>query len=167
MRAAETRPARDRSTAPQPRADERPVIAPGARPPFDLSDQGSGYVGETVRALERKWQNAIVAHDVSAVDDLVADDFIGTSSTGRVGTKSTLLYETKRDKNTYKSATARNMAVRAYGQNVAGVTGVASESGTTPGGQRFSTSRRFTDTWMQWNGKWQCIASHATQLPKR
>jgi ketosteroid isomerase-like protein len=132
-----------------------------------LSEQGSGYVRAAVRGLERKWQDAIVEHDVSLVDDLVADDFVGTSSTGRVGTKSTLLYEMRRDENTYKSATARNMAVRAYGQNVAVVTGVASENGTTPRGQRFSTSRRFTDTWMQRNGKWQCIASHATQLPKR
>ncbi|CAN5518081.1 hypothetical protein BH18VER1_BH18VER1_01700 [soil metagenome] len=143
------------------------MIAPGTRPTLDLADQGSGQVGGTVRALERRWQNAIIKHDFSVIDDLVADDFIGTSSTGRVGTKSTLLDEIKRDENTYKSATARNMTVRTYGQNVAVVTGVASESGTTPDGQRFSTSRRFTDTWMQRNGRWQCTASHATQLSKR
>lgn len=106
-------------------------------------------------------------HDADVVDELLADDFIGTSSTGRVGSKSTLLYELKHDQNTYSSATARGLIVRAFGPNVAVVAGTAKETGTTPDGQRFSNSSRFTDTWMKRNDRWQCVASHVAQLPKK
>jgi ketosteroid isomerase-like protein len=151
----------------EPRAAQDPALVPRTKPTFDLADQGAGYVGGTVRALENRWQNAIVKHDVSAIDELIADDFVGTSATGRLGSKSTLLYEVKRDSNTYTSATTRNLTVRSYGGRVVVVAGIAKESGTTTDGRRFDDSRRFTDTWMERGGKWQCISSHATQLPKK
>lgn len=163
--AIERRPASAPAKSPESRVDERPVVLmPRAKPTFDFSDQGSGNLGATIRALENQWQNAIVQRDVSVIDELVADDFVGVSSSGRTGSKSTLLNEVRRDRNTYTSATARSMVVRAHGPRVAVVTGVAKESGTTPDGQRFTNSRRFTDTWMERGGRWQCIASHTTQL---
>lgn len=147
------------------RVDNPPVLPPASRPTFDLTDQGSGYVGATIRALEQRWQKALEKHDFDTIEDLIADDFVGTSTTGRLGSKSTLLYELKRDKNTYTSATARRMVVRSQGARTAVVTGISKERGTTPDGRRFSNSRRFTDTWVERNGRWQCIASHVTQLP--
>lgn len=137
-----------------------------SRPTFDLT--GDNWTsGSTLRALENRWQKAIMNGDIKTIDELVADDFVGTSSTGKVGSKSTLLNEVRRDKNIYKSATARNMSIRTLSPGVAVVTGVATESGTTPGGKSFTTSRRFTDTWRQRDGRWECVASHATQIPKR
>ena len=168
VREIETRPASAPAKSPESRVDERPVaLTPRTKPTFDFSDQGSGFLGATIRALENRWQDAIVKRDVSVIDELVADDFVGVSSSGRTGSKSTLLSEVRRDRNTYTSATARSMVVRAHGSHVAVVTGVANESGTTPDGQRFTNSRRFTDTWMERGGRWQCIASHTTQLPKK
>lgn len=120
-----------------------------------------------MRGLENRWQNAIVKHDLATIDELIADDFVGTSATGRLGSKSTLLYEVKRDANTYTSATTRNLTARTYGGRVVVIAGISKESGTTSDGRSFSDSRRFTDTWMERGGKWQCIASHATQLPKK
>ncbi len=119
-----------------------------------------------VKSLERKWQRALVDKDVKTIDALLARDFVATSSTGKVGSKSTLLNAIRRDKNDYKSADARGMSVRMLGPRVAVVTGTATESGTTPGGQSFRNSRRFTDTWMLRNGKWVCVASQATEVPK-
>ena len=118
-----------------------------------------------VKALEKRWQKAIVNKDIETIDELLASDFVATSSTGDVGSKSTLLRLVRRDKNEYKSADARSMSVRMLGPRVAVVTGVATESGTTPNGKTFKNSRRFTDTWMLRNGKWQCVASQATELP--
>lgn len=166
VRPIEKRPA----GAPRPPVNERsetpPALPPASKPTFDLSDSGGGYIGATIRSLENRWQKSIVSHDTAVVDELVADDFVGTSSTGRLGSKSTLLTEARRDKNTYTSANARSIMVRSFGPHVAVATGVTRESGTTPDGQRFNNSRRFTDTWMERNGRWQCIASHATELPK-
>ena len=102
--------------------------------------------------------------DVETINDLLADDFVATSSTGRVGSKSTLLRLVRRDKNEYKSANVRGMSVRMPGPRTAVVTGVATESGTTAEGRKFRNSRRFTDTWMLRNGKWKCVASQATDI---
>jgi ketosteroid isomerase-like protein len=166
VRAMERRPGSvpkpDVESAPEP----RPTGPSAWKPTFDLSESSGGYVGATIRALENKWQAALAKHDVDAIDALIADDFIGMSSTGKLGSKSTMLDALKRDKNTYTSAKARGLIVRAFGANVAVVTGTARESGTTAEGRAFSSGTRFTDTWMQRDGKWQCIASHATQLPK-
>lgn len=120
--------------------------------------------GSAVKRLERLWQKAIVDKDVETINELLASDFVATSSTGRVGSKSTIVNAIRRDKNEYKSADARGMSVRMLGSRVAVVTGVATEAGTTPDGRGFRNARRFTDTWMLRDGKWVCVASQATEL---
>jgi hypothetical protein len=102
----------------------------------------------------------------------VADDFIGTSSSGKQGDKATLLAEAKRDNNTYTSAVSSDMNVRMFGPSVAVVTGIAKETGKTKAGKTkagktFTHSYRFTDTWVERNGEWQCVAAHAMALPKK
>ena len=108
-----------------------------------------------------------MTHDTSAIEKMVADDFIGTSSSGKQGDKSTLLAEAKRDTNTYASAVSSDMTVRTFGSNVAVVTGIAKESGKTKSGKAFSHTYRFTDTWVERDGEWQCVAAQAMALPKR
>lgn len=158
---------------PKPAArDEEPDRS--GSPPQPRTSAGRGAAldywdddpASAVKALERKWQKALVNKDVDTINDLLARDFVATSSTGRVGSKSTVLNTIRRDKNEYQSANARNMSVRMLGPRVAVVTGIANESGTTPDGRTFRNSRRFTDTWMLRSGKWVCVASQATELPK-
>jgi ketosteroid isomerase-like protein len=120
-----------------------------------------------LKNLESNWEGALLTHDTSAIERMVADDFIGTSSSGKQGDKATLLAEAKRDTNTYTSAVSSDMTVRTFGPNVAVVTGVAKESGKTKAGKPFSHSYRFTDTWVERNGEWQCVAAHAMALPKK
>lgn len=151
---------------PPPRKQRKPEPASEAR---DDENEGAppGYfeLRNTLRNLEDKWERSIVEHDSRVVSDLVADDFVGTGSNGKVGGKATLIREAKKDKNTYESARARHMSVRGYGSDVAIVTGVATEVGKTPEGRGFEHTYRFTDTWMRRRGKWQCIASHAMLVP--
>lgn len=169
VRAIEPRSSSSRRTAPpRPRdeSDDEERISP---PPPPRSAAALDYwdedPGSAIKALEKKWQKAIVEKDLKTIDELLARDFVATSSTGKVGSKSTLLNVIRRDKNEYKSAEARGMSVRMLGPRVAVVTGVATERGTTASGRSFSNSRRFTDTWMLRNGKWQCVASQATEVP--
>lgn len=170
VRAVAPRSPASRRAAP-PRApadddDDEDRISP---PPPSRSAAALDYwdedPGSAIKALEKKWQKAIVEKDLKTIDGLLARDFVATSSTGKVGSKSTLLNVIRRDKNEYKSAEARGMSVRMLGPRVAVVTGVATERGTTASGRRFNNSRRFTDTWMLRNGKWQCVASQATEVP--
>jgi len=92
---------------------------------------------------------------------------MGTSSSGKTGDKATLIAEAKRDTNTYTSAVSSDLKVRMFAPNVAVVTGIAKESGKTKAGKTFSNSYRFTDTWVERNGEWQCVAAHAIALPKK
>lgn len=97
----------------------------------------------------------------------MADDFIGTSSTGKTADKAKLLAEAKRDTNTYTSAGSSDLNIRIFAPNVVVVTGIAKESGKTKAGKAFSNAYRFTDTWVERNGEWQCVAVHTIALPKK
>jgi ketosteroid isomerase-like protein len=124
-------------------------------------------VGSRIKELESRWEASLLSHDSSAIEKIVADDFIGTSSSGKTGDKATLLSEAKRDNNSYTSAVSNEMTVRMFGPTVAVVTGIAKETGKTKAGKTFMHSYRFTDTWVERNGEWQCVAAHAMALPKK
>lgn len=164
VRAVEQRPRRERAVAPRPSVDDWSNRA--SRPTFDLSSDGFGHTAATIRGLEKKWQAAIKNGNVEVIEELLADDFVGTSSNGRTASKSTLLATLRRDKNVYQTARVSGMSVRSPSPGVAVVTGVATETGVTAGGKKFRASRRFTDTWVERGGRWKCVASHTTQLPE-
>jgi ketosteroid isomerase-like protein len=108
-----------------------------------------------------------LSKDASVIEKIVADDFIGTSSSGKQGDTATLLAEAKRDTNTYTSAVSSDMTVRMFGPNTAVVTGIAKETGKTKAGKTFTHTYRFTDTWVLRDGEWKCVAAHAMALPKK
>ena len=120
-----------------------------------------------MKAQEERWEASFATHDISVTEQLVAEDFVGTSSSGKVGNKSTMISEARKDKNVYTSAVSEDMIVHSFGPNVAVVTGIARESGKTPSGKAFSQAYRFTDTWVERNGKWQCVAASALSIPKK
>ncbi|PYJ10560.1 MAG: hypothetical protein DMF06_05955 [Verrucomicrobia bacterium] len=120
-----------------------------------------------LKALEQRWEGSFMAHDISVLEQLVAEDFVGTSSSGKVGTKMTMIEQARKDKNVYASAASSDMMVHMFGPNVAVVTGIVRETGKTPSGKAFSQGFRFTDTWVERNGEWQCVAASAVALPKK
>jgi ketosteroid isomerase-like protein len=128
---------------------------------------GDDSIAPRIKELESRWEASLLSHDSSAIEKIVAEDFIGTSSSGKTGDKNTLLAEAKRDTNTYTSAVSSEMTVRMFGPSVAVVTGIAKETGKTKAGKTFTHTYRFTDTWVERNGEWQCVAAHAMALPKK
>jgi ketosteroid isomerase-like protein len=131
------------------------------------TDQSETDIASKLKALEQRWEGSFMSHDVSVLEQLVASDFVGTSSSGKVGTKATMIAEARKDKNVYTSAVSSDMVVHMFGPSVAVVTGIVRETGKTPSGKAFSQSFRFTDTWMERNGEWQCVAASALGLPKK
>jgi ketosteroid isomerase-like protein len=113
---------------------------------------------------ENRWEASYAAHDVSVAQTLVANDFAGVYWDGKVMGKSGVLGQIKKDKDTYKSAANEKLAVHTYGPSVAVVVGTAREKGTGKDGKAFDRTFRFTDTWMERNGQWQCIASQVMKL---
>ncbi len=117
-----------------------------------------------VKDNENRWEASYVAHDASVAQSLVANDFVGVYWNGKVMSKSGVISEIKKDKDTYKSAKNDKLAVHSYGPNVAVVVGTAHEKGTGKDGKGFDRSFRFTDTWMLRNGQWQCVASQVMKV---
>lgn len=112
-----------------------------------------------LKEKENQWEAALVAHDVKLIESLVASDFAGVNSTGKFVNKAAMLAEVKKDKDRYKSAKNDKLTVHVYGPDIAVVTGSARARGTTPAGQAFDRTYHYTDTWVQRNGMWQCVAS--------
>ena len=127
----------------------------------------SSAVQAKLRGMEDAWVKALVNKDQAAVGNMVADDFAGFNPQGKHATKSQLLDEIKSEPNTLSSATNENMDVHAYGPNLATVSGTTTEKGKDKDGKQFARSYVWVDTWMERNGKWECIAEGVMQLPKK
>ena len=120
----------------------------------------------TLKDNENRWSTAIAKHDTATIESMVAADFIGVSSKGKVQNRRAMLADVKGDKDTYTSTKAEKLAVHMYGSGVAVVVGMANEKGSGKDGKAFDRTYRFTDTWMGRGGNWQCIASQAMELRK-
>ena len=156
------------TATPTPKPTPKPTPVPTPRPtpaPSPVVEESGPAV--KLKELEQSWEGSLVTHDIAVIEKIVADDFVGTSSSGKIGSKATLLAEARTDKSVYKSAVSEEISVHSFGPNVAVVTGIARESGKTASGKSFSHAYRFTDTWVERNGEWQCVAAHAMALPKK
>jgi ketosteroid isomerase-like protein len=171
--APETTTATTPSEQPAAQRKEKPATTPAptqkrTAPAKVASPGGAGSkkmsAEETVKANENRWEGSYAAHDLSVAQALLANDFAGVYWDGRVMNKSALISETKKDKDTYKSAVNEKLSVHTYGPNLAVVIGTAHEKGTGKDGKPFDRSFRFTDTWVQRGGQWQCVASHVMKV---
>lgn len=118
-----------------------------------------------IKDMENKWEAAYGAHDFATIESMMATDFAGVYWDGKILNRSGVVSQSKRDKDTYKSAVNEKLAVRSYGPNVAVVVGTAREKGTGKDGKAFDRKFRFTDTWVDRGGKWQCVSSQIMKLP--
>jgi ketosteroid isomerase-like protein len=121
-------------------------------------------VEATVKDSENRWEAAFAGKDASVMQTVVADDFIGVYWDGKTMKKSGIISQIKKDKDTYQLAKNEKLDVHRYGPNVAVVVGTAREKGTDKDGKPFDRTFRFTDTWIERNGQWQCVASHVMKV---
>jgi ketosteroid isomerase-like protein len=94
----------------------------------------------------------------------VANDFVGVYWNGKILHKSGVISQIKKDKDTYQSARNEKLDVHRIAPNVAVVIGTAHEKGRAQDGKAFDRTFRFTDTWVERNGQWQCVASQVMKL---
>ena len=144
-----------------PEKSASPAVAKAAAAPSGKKMS----VEAALKDNENRWEAAIAKHDMVIIGSMAADDFAGVNFDGKVMTRSGVLAEAKKDRDTYKSAVNEKLAVHTYGPNVAVVVGTAHEKGTGKDGQPFDRKFRFTDTWVERNGRWQCVASQIMKLP--
>ena len=151
---------------PEPTPKPKPTPTPTPIPAPEVTESEGGS-SSTLKELEERWEASLLTHDTTAIEKLVAEDFVGTSSSGKLGDKATLLAGAKSDRSVYKTAASGDLSVHSYGPNIAVVVGTSKETGKDSAGKSFSRAYRFTDTWVERNGEWQCVAAQAMALPKK
>lgn len=129
-------------------------------------------IASKIKSMEDNWEANVAkkADGAKAVQDYLADDFAGVSAKGQRMSKGLTLSQMRKDTDTYTSTKNSNLKVNVYASNVAVAVGDAQEKGKGKDGESFDRVYRFTDTWVQRKGKWQCVGSQISlvrgRLPK-
>ena len=142
-------------------------LATAPRSQAEENAADSSAVQANLKQMEDAWVKALVTKDQAAVENMIADDFAGFNPEGKHITKSQLLDAAKNEPNTLSSATNDNMDVHVYEPNLATVSGTTTEKGKDKSGKQFTRSYVWVDTWMERNGKWQCIAEGVIESRKK
>ena len=115
-------------------------------------------------AMENLWNRAELSNDAPAVQLLLADDFVMTVAEGTLYNKAQTLASVADKSYRPEALQSIGLVVHSYG-NTAVVTGAYYEKGVDKG-KPWERRGRFTDTWMNLNGRWQYIASHFSVTPR-
>jgi ketosteroid isomerase-like protein len=134
---------------------------------FCLAQESPGQSADTsmLIALENAWNQAQLHHDSKALDELLADTFVSTDNDGVLMTKAQYLADNKDPSYTPSTMANSDVKVFVYKGGMAVVVGIYHAKGTSSG-KAFDRHGRFTDTWVRQNGKWQCVATHTSNLKK-
>jgi len=126
--------------------------------------QQSTAIEQTLINLEREWSNAWMKADTATIDRIESNDFVGVDAMGVVYTKAEDIASIKNGEWKVQSIQLDDMKVRVYG-DTAVVTGRFTQKAQYKGADRSYTGR-FTDTWVNRGGRWQCVASQSTRITK-
>jgi hypothetical protein len=106
---------------------------------------------------------AIAEGNVSVVEDLLAEDFVGTTPEGTVLTREEVVVSLFSPAYDIESLDNTDIDVRVYGE-AAVVVGRGIVRGRY-NGQDASGQFRYTRVWAQRGGRWYAVAAHSSMLP--
>jgi hypothetical protein len=166
-----SQPVVDTQTPEQKPDKSQPVVdtqTPEKRPdktqPVGEKVSSSSSDEQELIRLDKQWGEAGLHGDSAALDNIVADDFMGVSPTG-AQTKAQHIAEAKANAPNITNATytADEYSVRFLDPNTAVMTHSASEKGMNKG-KEYTGQHRSMHVWVKRGGKWQVVASQATPV---
>lgn len=116
-----------------------------------------------IRALEDRRYAAMIAGDAAALEDLLADDLRYTHSNAVVDTKASLMGLLATGKLTYRATRPVIDDVFIYGAAALVVGSV--ELDVTAGGADRTVRVRYTNLWVNTEGRWRFAAWQSTPQP--
>jgi uncharacterized protein (TIGR02246 family) len=116
-------------------------------------------------ALESAWDQAEQNKDANALANLLADDLVYVDYDGSLSNKQQFLASIKNGAVTAEQINNEGVSVHLYNNNVAVSTGIYRDKGVEKG-KPFQRRGRFTNVWLNQNGKWECIASQSTLITR-
>lgn len=122
------------------------------------------FVDQILIEIERDWARAVIAGDAKRIREILDPEVVLTTPDGTVLNREDDLAELVRGEFKAEVFDPRDMKVHVYG-SCAVVTGVTEVKGTYRG-KKFQDQFRWTDTFVERNGKWRIVASQATPIAK-
>jgi ketosteroid isomerase-like protein len=119
-------------------------------------------VEREILRLENEWMAAMVKADITALDRLLADDYVGTTHEGTVWSKKMSLDAIKSGEDKITASSLSDVKIIVHGP-AAIVTAVWTTTEHYKG-KDFSGAYRVTDTWFRRGGRWQCVADHYSMI---
>lgn len=130
-----------------------------------ISTPGDGSQTAKLVTLEHMWNEAQVTRDSQALQGMIADRFVNTEYDGDVSDREQFLADIRDPQFKPAFANIQDLKVNFY-RDTAIVTGIYHTKGSY-NGKPYEHLGRFTDTWVREDGKWLCVASHTSLLPKK
>ena len=111
---------------------------------------------------ERQWAESVATGDTSAIERILADDFVGVDPKGVLYTKQQMVDETHNAPKYFVSNRLNDVKVRFYGD-------IAIAQGSETWERRTGERGRFvwTDTWIRRKGSWQIVAAEDLIAPEK
>jgi hypothetical protein len=138
------------------------IIATGITPTSEPSASvDTTSVEATMTGLENSLAQTVAGNDRSNLNAIIAPEFVGTSSDGKVNNRRAWISRLAGQK--FNTVKADEIAVHVVSDTVTVVTGISAKSGTK--GNEKAGRERFTHTWINRNGHWQLAAAQDTAIP--
>jgi ketosteroid isomerase-like protein len=119
--------------------------------------------GPRLRNLERELNRAIAQRDARRVDEILSDDWVLVTGTGRMKTKQDVLAEIVLPDLEFQDNDTRDVMVRVWG-DTAVITGTLHQRYRLRGQQQ-DVTLRYTDTWTRAGDSWRQVSGHASRMP--
>ena len=119
---------------------------------------------EELKKLEDYWGDIFVRADAEALEKLLMDDFVYTSSRGEVLHKAQYLANLSSGEVKIEAEKYSELEVRQHG-DTAVVTGVVTLKATYQE-QDISGKNLFTKVWVKYQEQWKALALHACLYPQ-
>ena len=120
-----------------------------------------------LKGIEASWNLSQIDkdHGLKLLEEIIADDFFTITDKGIMQNKAELLKSRTENKEAITEVINGNMTVTFYSDNLATIVGSHVTNGKDIDGKAFSRTSYWTDTFMERNGKWQCIGSGGSSTP--
>ena len=107
-----------------------------------------------IRQSASDWAESVVTNDVSVLERILADDFVGVDIDGSHYSKADAIKDFRTKPSEFVSNYLNEIEIRFYGE-------VVVAQGNESWKKKDGTLGRFvwTDTWIRRNGKWQIVAA--------
>lgn len=124
--------------------------------------QTAGGAASELTQIEHRLVKAWLEEDRQTVDSILAADWSVIDLTGRVLTRAQVMQEFSSGDRKIESGSVDDLNIRLFG-DTAVVTGRSVLAGSYQG-KRASVTPRFTDVFVNRDGRWQAVASQGTQV---